>query len=406
MAVVKPEEPPVIRIDHTLPFFPELVTIRREIHQYPELGFRLEKTVKIIETFLQNTGIPFRTGIGHSGIVGLIQGARSWPVVALRADMDALLIQEQNEIDYVSQTKGVMHACGHDLHIACLLGAARLLAAQREKIPGIVKLIFQPAEEIDEGAKAMIVDGVLDKPKVDAIFGLHNYPGLPVGCIAVKPGPLMASLDNFRILIEGKGGHGAVPNQAVDALLVAASIVLQLQTIVSRNISPTKEAVVTIGTFHAGTCDNIIADRAELSGTTRALDSTIREELSEKIRRIVVNGSKALGASGKLEFQKLLPVLVNEDKATDIVSQAASKILGKVSVLPAEVTMGGDDFSLMLERIPGCYFWLGATTPDTDVRGWHSPQFNIDENAIPIGSTVLTQVAIDYLSSKESQISS
>ena len=261
---------------------PELIRIRRKLHQHPELGFELEQTVTLISDFLNAHSIPHKNDVGGSGIVALIEGDLPGPVVGLRADMDALPIEEQNEVDYASQTKGMMHACGHDLHTSCLLGAARLLSPLRSQIHGSIKLIFQPAEETDAGAAAMLADGVLDNPGVEAIFGLHNYPGLPTGCIAVRNGPLMSSVDIFRILIEGKSGHGAVPDKAVDALLAAASVVLQLQTIVSRNISPFKEAVVTVGRFQAGTADNIIAETAELLGTARTLDPEIREAASKK----------------------------------------------------------------------------------------------------------------------------
>jgi amidohydrolase len=386
-----------INMEQATAIFPDLCRIRRKIHSFPETGFDLEKTGTLIRSWLDSIGIPYQSGVGRSGIVGMIRGNRPGPVVALRADMDALPIQEKNNVPYASRIKGIMHACGHDLHTTCLLGAAKLLAGYRERIPGAIKLIFQPAEEIDAGARAMIADGVLENPSVDILFGLHNFPGLPTGCIAIKSGSLMAGVDTFRISVKGRGGHAATPDQAVDALVVAASIVLQLQTIVSRNISPTKEAVITIGTFRAGVSENIIADLAEMRGTARTLDLGIREQFPGIIHRIVENSCKAFGALGKVEYQKVLPVLSNDRQAVDLLRQTASRLLGEKSVQTAEVTLGGEDFSLMLEQVPGCYFWLGATPSGTPIRSWHSPNFDLDENAIPIGSVVLAQVALDYL---------
>jgi amidohydrolase len=377
----------------------ELVVIRRKLHQQPELGFELEQTTKLVMSVLKSLSIPFESGIGGSGIVALIEGKHPGEVVGLRADMDALPIEEQNEIPYASLVKGQMHACGHDLHTTCLLGAARLLAPLRNQFPGTVKLIFQPAEEIDAGAQAMLADGVLETPKVETIFGLHNHPGVPTGCVAVRSGALMASIDNFRVLIEGQAAHGAVPEKAADALLAASMLVVQLQTIVSRNISPMEEAVVSVCKFQAGTADNIIADRAEFWGTVRAMDTHVQDKLQERLQSLVESGSQSLGTSGWLEYQRAIPVLINDKNAVQLVHQAASHLLGSKAVVEAERTMGGDDFALMLERVPGCYFWLGVTPAHSAPREWHTPKFDVDENALPIGSAVLAQAALNFLQS-------
>jgi amidohydrolase len=281
--------------------------------------------------------------------------------------------------------------------MACLLGAARLLVPLRKDFSGLVKLIFQPAEEIDKGAQAMLNDGVLESPEVEALFGLHNYPGVPTGCIASRPGPMMASIDNFRIHVRGEAAHSAVPQNAADALFVASLITIQLHTLVGQNISPLQQAVISVCKFHAGTANNIIADKAEASGSLRTMDPHVREILKQRMQEIVEKTSESQNTIGNLEFQKGIPVLINDLFATQLVVQAVKQLLGNQAVREAEATMGGDDIAFMLERVPGCYFWLGATRSNSTARQWHTANFDIDERAIPIGSAVLSQAALNFL---------
>jgi amidohydrolase len=342
-------------------------------------------------------GIGYTEEYGKSSIVGTFTGEKSAFTIGIRADTDAIPVSETNDVPYKSTFEGRMHACGHDLHMACLLGAARLLNCLRSRLPGSVKLIFQPAEEIDLGAQAMIRDGVLDSPPVQAIFGLHNFPGLETGYVAVKQGAIMASIDSFQIVVEGVGGHGGIPNQAVDALVIGASLILQMQTLISRNVNPLEGAVLTVGKFKSGTANNIIAQQAVLSGTVRSFYPSTRREIANRMLEMVEHHCQAMGGNGKLDFEEVLPPVINHEGCVQIVQRAASRLLGENSVKIAPLTMGGDDFALYLQRVPGCYFWLGATPPGNNSRCWHSPNFEIDDNSIPIGSAVLAQTAIEYL---------
>lgn len=387
----------MIELSDTEAHLDELAHVRRTLHRSPEIGFEVDQSATLIEDKLRAWRIPVRAGIARHGLVGLIEGGRPGPVVALRAEMDALPIQERTQTEYSSVVPGVMHACGHDLHMACALGAARLLKDHQAELRGTIKLIFQPAEEIDQGAQAMIEDGVLEDPAVEAIFGLHNYPGLATGTIAVKPGPLMAAIDSLSIKVQGEAGHGAMPHQGHDALLAAATVVLQLQTVVSRNISPLDEAVLSIGTFQAGTSENIIADEALLTGTVRSLRPELRDQLPIMIRRIVEHACLAMGVQGQVSMKRMLPPLVNDATCAELVIDAGRELLGPGCVHSAKPTLAGEDFSMFLKHVPGCYFWLGATGPDMLSHGWHSPEFEVDEAAIPVGSAILAESAIRYL---------
>ena len=383
----------------------DLSRIRRVIHQYPEIGFKEYKTSKLISERLQALVIPCKTGIGKTGVVGVIEGKCPGPVIGLRAEMDALPIQEESAVSYLSQTTGIMHACGHDAHIACLLGAAELLVSLKDKLMGTVKLIFQPAEELDGGAKAMLADGVLDAPRPDAIFALHVDPDLPVGSVGLKEGPLYASIDELRITVTGQGGHGALPHRGIDAIVAASAIVMNLQTAVSREIDPIQPVVVTIGTFNGGRAGNIMASRVDLTGTVRCVDPDIRASLPGIIERICRTTASSFRAGASCEYRELIPPLVNSPEMTGIVKESAAALLGAASIKEDSLTMLGDDFSIFLDNIPGAYFHLGIKSPGRgESCGLHTSCFDIDENALPVGAALLALIALRVTNPADRQI--
>ncbi len=373
----------------------ELIAIRREIHQNPELGFEEIATSQIICKRLKELGIRFEEGIGKTGVVGLIEGKRGRGTVALRADMDGVPVKEETRIPYASKNPNVMHACGHDAHVACLLGAAKILISLKERFNGRVKLIFQPAEEIDSGAKAMISDGVLSDPKPDSIFALHVNPELDLGTIGLREGPMMAAIDALRISVLGKGGHAATPHQCVDAIVSASSLVMNLQTVVSRNTDPIKPVLISIGTISGGEADNIIASRVEMRGTVRTIDPDSRKRVQRIIKRVCKDTGEAFGARVLIDYKNLVPPLINSNEMTRRVSKSSHAILGLNSVKEIPFFMGGDDFSFFLQEIPGCYFFLGTKKPGSRViHELHNGRFDIDERAIPLGAGILAHLAL------------
>ncbi|MDY6936036.1 MAG: M20 family metallopeptidase [Cyanobacteriota bacterium] len=365
---------------------PELVEWRRYLHQRPELGFQERLTAEFIATQLKSWGIPHQTGIARTGIVATIVGERPGPVLGIRADMDALPILEENQVPYKSLHDGRMHACGHDGHTAIALGTAYYLWQHRD-FAGTVKIIFQPAEEGPGGAKPMVEAGVLTDPDVDAIVGLHLWNNLPLGTVGVRSGPLMAAVELFRCTVFGKGGHGAMPHQTVDSIVVAAQIVSALQTIVARNLDPLESAVVTVGQLQAGTAPNVIADTAYLSGTVRYFDRRFSEFFSHRIEQVIAGICQSLGATYSFEYQKLYPPTINDDRMADLVRSIALKVVETpAGVVPNCQTMGGEDMSFFLEEIPGCYFFLGAANPERDLAyPHHHPRFDFDETALAMG---------------------
>ncbi|ASC70140.1 Putative amidohydrolase YhaA [Halomicronema hongdechloris C2206] len=365
---------------------PQLVRWRRALHQHPELGFKEINTAHLISQQLTQWGIAHQPGVAQTGIVATIPGRRPGPVLAIRADMDALPIQEQNQVPYRSQCDGVMHACGHDGHVAIALGTAYYLS-QHPDFAGTVKILFQPAEEGPGGAKPMIEAGALENPSVDAIVGLHLWNNLPLGTIGVRNGPLMAATELFHGTIHGQGGHGAIPHQTVDSIVVGAQVVNALQTIVARNIDPLKSAVVTIGEFHAGTALNVIADEARFSGTVRYFDRAYSQFFPERIEQIIAGVCQSHGASYSFDYQALYPPVVNDVAMADLVrSVALSVVETQAGVVPDCQTMGGEDMAFFLEAVPGCYFFLGSANED---RGFtyphHHPRFDFDESVLCIG---------------------
>jgi len=368
---------------------PQLVEWRRQIHQKPELGFQEKITAEFISQKLQNWGIAHQAGIAETGIVAIIKGEKSGngKVLAIRADMDALPIQELNQVPYCSQRDGVMHACGHDGHTAIALGTAYYLHQHRQDLNGTVKIIFQPAEEGPGGAKPMIAAGVLNNPNVDAIIGLHLWNNLPLGTVGVRPGALMAAVELFRCTIFGKGGHGAIPHQTVDSLVVAAQIVSALQTIVSRNINPLDSAVVTVGELHAGTAVNVIADTAKMGGTVRYFNPDLADFFKERIKKIIAGICQSHGANYDLDYIHLYPPVINDVSIAALVRSVAEEVIEiPIGVFSECQTMGGEDMSFFLQEVPGCYFFLGSANAEKKLDyPHHHPQFDFDETALPMG---------------------
>lgn len=385
---------------------PQLVAWRRKLHQRPELGFQEHLTAEFVAEKLQEWGIEYQTGIAKTGIVATIRGQKSEvrdqkekeTVLAIRADMDALPIQEENDVPYRSQHDGVMHACGHDGHTAIALGTAYYLSQHRDTFSGTVKIIFQPAEEGPGGAKPMIEAGVLKNPDVDAIIGLHLWNNLPLGTVGVRSGALMAAVETFHCTILGKGGHGAMPHQTIDSIVVAAQIVNSLQTIVARNIDPIESAVVTVGKLHAGTALNVIADTANMSGTVRYFNPKFEGYFVQRIEQIIAGICQSHGAAYELNYSQLYPPVINDPGMAEFVrSQAVRVVETPLGIVPECQTMGGEDMSFFLQQVPGCYFFLGAANLSRNLAyPHHHPRFDFDETALGMGVEIFVRCVENF----------
>ena len=364
----------------------EIYAIRRHFHRYPELSFKEFNTAETISQHLNNLGISHKKGVGKTGIVGEINFGPG-PTIALRADMDALPIQEENNLDYKSLNDGVMHACGHDGHMAILLGAANALSKNSKLKKGTVRFIFQPAEEGLGGAKYMIEDGCLDK--VDEIYGLHLWNYQLYGEVGIKDGPVMASADLFDIEVSGKGGHGATPQGTVDAIVVASNLVTMLQTIVSRNTNPLESTVLSIGKIKGGHNFNIISDKVHMSGTTRAYTEENRKMIKQRMKEVIEGVSKSFGADIKLNYKDGYPPTVNHSSQVEKVLEAASSVVASGAKNPY-LSMGGEDFSYYLQNKPGCFFFVGSAPNENEILSTphHCSHFNIDERALLVGASV------------------
>lgn len=376
----------------------DIITWRRDFHQHPELGFQEFRTAGLVAEHLQRLGIETSTGIGKTGVVGIIEGARPGPTVLLRFDMDALPVTEETGLPYASQNPGLMHACGHDGHTAIGMGVAQMLVQTREQWPGRVKLLFQPAEEGLGGAAATVRDGVLENPKPDAAFALHLWNQFPLGQLVVQAGPLMAAADRFEITIIGRGGHGAVPEDTIDAVLVGAEVVNALQAIISRNVSPHETAVLTIGSFRAGNAFNVIAERAEMAGTIRTFDPAVRELIIRRMREVLTGVTQAHGASFVFDLKddEYTPAVINDARMAEIARKAARQVLPEEQITQIRPLMVSEDMSEILNRVPGCYVLLGAE-PDSGARGpHHNPKFDINENALPLAAAIMASIATTY----------
>ncbi|MEX2356380.1 MAG: amidohydrolase [Thermaerobacterales bacterium] len=374
----------------------DLIKWRRHLHAHPELSFQESETAAFIEARLTEFGVPCQR-IGGTGVVGTLTGKRPGPVVAVRADIDALPIDEENDVAYRSQAPGVMHACGHDGHTAILLGLARLFSDAAGDFDGTVKFVFQPAEELQPGgARQLVSAGVLEG--VDSIIGLHLIADIPVGKAAIRSGPMMANADSFTVTVEGQGGHGAKPHQTVDALVAAAGVVVDLQQIVSRRVDPVAPAVVSVGTFAAGSASNIIAQRAVLTGTARTFDDETRRLLASEIERVAAASASVLGARATVDYQYGYPAVDNDVEITGVLREAAAAVLGADQVYEPALIMGGEDFSYYQKEVPGAFIFVGAGTLESrDRYPHHHPRFNIDELALAAGLRILAQATLKLL---------
>jgi len=365
-------------------FHDDIVAWRRDLHRHPEILYEVHRTAATVADKLRSFGVDeVATGIGRTGVVGVIKGrtSASGKVIGLRADMDALPLTEKTGKDYASTAPGKMHACGHDGHTAMLLGAARYLAETRN-FDGIAVVIFQPAEEGGGGGKAMVKDGMMDRWNIQEVYGMHNMPGLAVGKFATRPGPLMASTDEFNIRVEGVGGHAAKPHATVDPIVVGTAIVQALQTIVSRAVDPIESAVVSVTKFHAGEAHNIIAETAEIAGTVRTLKPEIRDLVEARIAKVVASIAAAHGATATLHYDRNYPVTRNHPAETAFAASVATGVVGAANVdAEAPPVMGGEDFSYMLEARPGAFVFVG----NGDTAGLHNPAYDFNDEAIPVG---------------------
>ena len=379
-------------VNSLAPHHDEIVAWRRDFHRHPELLYEVHRTAATVAERLRAFGCDeVAEGIGRTGVVGVIRGGDGGPgkVIGMRADMDALPIVEESGKPWVSQNPGVMHACGHDGHTAMLLGAARHLAETRH-FDGTVVVVFQPAEEGGAGARAMIEDGLMERFGIQEIYGMHNYPGIPVGHFAIRPGQLMAAADHFTIHIEGRGGNGARPHAAVDPVLVGAHIVPALQSIVARNVDPIKNAVISVTTFHAGNAFNVIPPRADLSGTARSLEANVRDLLERRMSELVHSTAMAFGAAATVHYERNYPVTANHPEAT-LKALAVARDVAGVENVDADVlpVMGGEDFSFMLNARPGAFIFTG----NGDSPGLHNPAYDFNDEAILYGASYWVRLA-------------
>jgi amidohydrolase len=373
----------------------DVIALRRDIHMHPELGFEEIRTAGIVADRLKRLGFEVRTGVGQTGVVGMLRTGKPGRTILLRADMDALPVHEESAVPFASAHPGKMHACGHDGHVAILLGAAQMIAERKDALCGTILLCFQPAEEGKGGAKAMIDDGILDDPHVDRVYGLHLLSQAPCGIIKVRPGPVMASSDSIEIAIHGRGGHGAAPHETVDPILTAAHFITQVQTVVSRKVEPIEPAVVTIGAIHGGTIHNVIPDDVQLLGTVRAFSADVRKQMEPRIEKILRGTCEAHGATYDLDYVWRYPVTSNDPEEAAYVRSLAARVLGTARSSEMTPTMGAEDFSFMLEQRPGCFFFLGTQSDETTAVPHHNARFAIDESALETGVQMMVALAMD-----------
>ncbi len=382
--------------------FDEMVAMRRDFHRHPELGFQETRTSRIVAEKLGELGLEVQYGVGQTGVVGLLEGNQPGPTILLRFDMDALPIQEENNLDFASQNAGVMHACGHDSHVSMGLAIANIMSRYQKQMAGTLKFMFQPAEEGLGGAFAMIASGVLDNPVPDAALAMHVWTPEQYGNVRVVEGPCMASSSVFTITIQGRGGHGAAPHLANDPILAAAQIVTALQSIVSRNVNPQDSVVVSIGQFDAGTTFNVIPDRAILKGTVRSYNETLHRKAYRRILEMATNMGKAFNCPVTMETIAIVAAVVNAPEPTAVVREAAVKIMGADKIVEHR-TMASEDMGYVLEEVPGCYFFIGAGDDDQFSYPHHHPKFNFDERAMINGVAIMSEAAAKYVLSNEAE---
>jgi amidohydrolase len=376
----------------------EVIRLRRDFHEHPELGFEERRTSSVIARYLADLGLEVKTGLARTGVVGLLAGSGPGKTLMLRADMDALPVQELNEVDYRSSTPGVMHACGHDGHMAILLGAAKLLASLKTSLNGQVMFVFQPAEENLGGARFMIEDGLLENPHVDAALGLHLISILPYGYIGTRKGPFMAAMDTFTIRIHGRGGHSAMPGGSIDAIALSAGVVSGLNDHIRNGLPAGSRFLVNIGTIRGGTAHNIVADLVELEGTVRCLDEAVHPMIKVLMEGFLSGHIKPGGGGFELAYQEGYPTTVNDTAMTDLVCRVAGHVVGPDKVIEMPPSMASEDMSFYLQRVPGCYFFVGAGSDDAALNiPHHNPRFTVDERALETGLRMLCSAAAVFL---------
>lgn len=386
--------------------FPYTQSLRRDFHMFPELGFREIRTGGIVAKDLEDLGIEVTKGVGRTGVVGLLDGAKPGPTLMLRFDMDALPITEDTGAEYASQNPGTMHACGHDGHTAIGLTVAKILNGYREQLAGTIKFCFQPSEEGTNGeeiggAQMMMRDGLLDSPNVDMSLALHLWNDKPLGWLGVSKGPVMAGAEEFKVKITGQGGHGAIPHRTVDPVVAAANIISAIQTIVSRNIAPLSTAVVSVTTVHSGTAFNVIPQEAMLEGTIRTFDGRVRQKVLERFEHIVRGVGEALGCEIDVKLRRITPAMVNDDSVTASVQETVQRLMPESLMDSNYQTMTAEDMAFVLEKVPGCYFFVGSNNPERHLDyGHHHPKFDFDEEALIRGAALMAAAAVDALHMK------
>ena len=389
-----------------------IVELRHQIHQYPELGNREFKTAELVAEHLRSLGIEVETGVAYTGVVGILKGNKPGPVVAIRADMDALPVTEETDLSFKSTVKttyldkevGVMHACGHDIHTSVQLGVASVLASMKRSLPGTVKFIFQPAEEgpppgEEGGADLMLKEGVFDNLKPSAIFGLHTHPGLAVGELGLTIGPAMAAVDHFVITIKGKQSHGAYPHKSVDPIIMATEVVGAFQTIRSRSLSPLEPSVVTVGIIRGGERFNIIPEEVHLEGTVRTYNPEVQDMVEQRMNKILEGITLAYGGSFELNYDRGTPAMINDPELSKQMIPTMERVVGKDNLKMMDPVMGGEDFAFFANEVPGMYYRLGVVKPGT-TSGWvHTPTFRADDSCLEVGIRAMSNLIVDYLES-------
>ncbi|HEV2262713.1 MAG TPA: amidohydrolase [Candidatus Rubrimentiphilum sp.] len=373
----------------------EVVALRRDLHMHPELGFEENRTAAVVADRLRSLGFETHTGMAETGVVGVMRGTQPGRTIMLRADMDALPILEENTRPYRSRNDGVMHACGHDGHVAILLGAAELIAAGRQNLAGTVCLVFQPAEEGHGGARVMVEQGIIERFKIERAYGLHLSSKYPTGTLGFRPGAFYASSDSIEIEILGRGGHGAAPHDTIDPILTSAGFITSLQQIVSRNVDPLEPAVVTIGSIHGGTIHNVIPRSVRMLGTVRAFSEDVRTAMPERIERVLRASCDAAGAMYDFQYLQRYPVTANDPAQTTYAEELAKRQFGESRVFTADKLMGAEDFSFFAQKVPACFYTLGSQGGSRSAHPHHSSTFDIDEAALPTGVAMMTALAFD-----------
>ncbi|MFZ5624190.1 MAG: M20 metallopeptidase family protein [Gemmatimonadota bacterium] len=389
---------------------PEIIEIRHHLHQHPELSNREVETGKFVAAYLTKLGLEVRYPVAHTGVVAILEGGKPGPVVAVRADMDALPVTEDTpypfkstvRATYLGQEVGVSHACGHDIHTAALLGVAKVLTAMRSELPGTVKFIFQPAEEgvpegEEGGAPLMVKEGALDQPRPQAIFGLHTWAGSEVGEVKWTAGPALASSDRFRIVIKGRQAHGALPHLSVDPVVTAAQAVLALQTIPSRNVPPLEPTVLTVGIIQGGTRFNIIPDQVELAGTVRTYNPAMQDLIERRMHEVLKGITESAGATYELTYERINPVTINDTTLTAWAAPRLARLFGPGRAGPMEPWMAAEDFSIYARLIPGFFFRVGVVKPGTVSGGHHTPTFMADDSSLPVAMRAMSNLIVEYL---------